>query len=133
MNRNETNRFATNPINLDISRSTFNRDHKILFSFNVGDVVPFYLDEVLPGDTFSVDTSKVVRLQPLVTPIMDNVYLDTYYFFCPTRLLWEHWKQFNGENTETAWVPEVTYTIPQLTIPSGGFKVGTISSYLHLL
>lgn len=132
MNRNETNRFATNPINLDISRSTFNRDHKVLFSFNVGDVIPFYLDEILPGDTFSVDTAKVVRMQPLVTPIMDNVYLDTYYFFCPTRLVWEHWKQFNGENTESAWTPETTYTIPQITVPSGGWNIGTIADYMGI-
>ena len=130
MNRNETNRFATNPINLDISRSTFNRDHKVLFSFNVGDVIPFYIDEVLPGDTFSVDTAKVVRMQPLVTPIMDNVYLDTYYFYCPTRLVWEHWKQFNGENTESAWTPSVEYSIPQTVIPSGGYDEGTIADYL---
>ena len=113
MNRNETNRFAVNPVNLDISRSVFDRDHKVLFSGNVGDVIPFYLDEVLPGDTFNVTTSKVVRMQPLVTPIMDNVYLDTYYFFVPCRLIWSHWKQFNGENTESAWVPSTEYTVPQ--------------------
>ena len=66
MNRNEGNRFAVNPVNLDISRSVFNRNHTVKFSGNVGDVIPFYLDEVLPGDTFSVNTSKVVRMQPLV-------------------------------------------------------------------
>ena len=59
MNRNETNRFAVNPVNLDISRSVFNRDHKVIFSGNVGDVIPFYVDEVLPGDTLAVVTSKV--------------------------------------------------------------------------
>ena len=89
MNRNEINRFATNPTNLDISRSLFNRDHKMLFSANVGECIPFYLDQdVLPGDTFKIETSKVVRLQPLVTPIMDNLYLDTYYFN-DNRLVWE--------------------------------------------
>ena len=132
MNRNESNRFAVNPINLDISRSVFNRDHKVLFSGNVGDCIPFLCEEILPGDTFNVETAKVVRMQPLVAPIMDNVYLDTYYFFVPTRLVWEHWKQFNGENTETAWVPETEYTVPQLTIPSGGFDVGTIADYLGI-
>ena len=87
MNRNEDNRFAYVPANIDINRSVFNRDHKVAFSFNVGDLIPFYVDEVLPGDSFSVNTAKVVRMQPLVTPIMDNVYLDTYYFFVPNRLL----------------------------------------------
>ena len=132
MNRNETNRFAVNPVNLDISRSIFNRDHKVIFSGDVGNCIPFYLDEILPGDSFEVTTAKVVRLQPLVTPVMDNVYLDTYYFFVPTRLVWEHWKEFNGENTQTAWVPEVEYTVPQLVIPSGGFDVGTIADYLGI-
>lgn len=130
MNRNETNRFAVNPINLDISRSVFNRDHKVLFSGDVGDCIPFLCEEVLPGDTFDVTTAKVVRMQPLVSPVMDNVYLDTYYFFVPTRLVWSHWKEFNGENTSTAWVPQVEYSVPQLTIPTGGFDVGTIADYL---
>ena len=130
MNRNETNRFAVNPTNLDISRSIFNRDKKVLTSGNVGDVIPFYLSEVLPGDTFNVTTSKVVRLQPMVTPVMDNLYADFYYFFCPTRLVWSHWKEFMGENTESAWVPQVSYTVPQLVVPSGGFNVGTIADYL---
>ena len=130
MNRNDTNRFSVNPTNLDISRSIFNRDHKMLFSGNVGDVIPFYCTEILPGDTISVTTSKVVRLQPLVTPIMDNLYLDTYYFFVPNRLVWSHWKEFMGENTSSAWVPSVEYTIPQITVPSGGFNVGTIADYL---
>ena len=132
MNRNETNRFAVNPINLDISRSVFNRDHKVLFSGNVGDCIPFLCEEVLPGDTFDVTTSKVVRMQPLVTPIMDNVYLDTYYFFVPTRLVWSHWQNFMGENTESAWVPQTEYTVPQLVVPSGGFAVGSIADYMGI-
>lgn len=132
MNRNETNRFAVNPVSLDISRSLFNRDHKVLFSGNVGDVIPFYVDEILPGDTFNVTTSKVVRLQPLVTPIMDNLYLDTYYFFVPNRLVWTHWINFMGENTESAWVPTTEYTIPQITVPSGGFATGTIADYMGI-
>ena len=132
MNRNEDNRFAYVPANMDISRSVFNRDHKVIFSFNVGDVVPFYVDEVVPGDTFSVNTSKVVRMQPLVTPIMDNVYLDTYYFYIPYRLVWNHWVNFMGENTESPWIPSVEYTQPQITIPFGGFDVGTIADYLGI-
>ena len=86
MNRDIMNRFSMNPVNLDISRSKFNRNHSVKFSFNVGDVIPFYCDEILPGDTVSLDTSKVVRVQPLVTPIMDNLYLDTYYFFVPKQV-----------------------------------------------
>lgn len=131
MNRNVESHFALNPTNIDIRRSTFDRSHSLKTSFNVGDIVPFFVDEVLPGDTFNVDTSKVVRLQTLLTPVMDNIYLDTYFFFVPNRLTWSHWKQFNGENTESAWIPQTEYEIPQITAPSdSGWSVGTIADYL---
>lgn len=131
MNRNVESHFALNPTNIDMSRSTFDRSHSVKLSFNVGDLIPFYVDEVLPGDTFSVRSSKVVRMQPLVTPIMDNVYLDTYYFFVPNRLVWEHWRQFMGENTESAWIPSTEYEVPQLTSPAtDGWKIGTIADYM---
>lgn len=131
MNHNVESHFALNPTNIDIRRSTFDRSHSLKTSFNVGDIVPFFVDEVLPGDTFNVDTSKVVRLQTLLTPVMDNIYLDTYFFFVPNRLTWSHWKQFNGENTESAWIPQTEYEIPQITAPaSGGWSVGTIADYL---
>lgn len=132
MSRNQNSRFATNPTNLDISRSKFERSHTVKTSFNVGDIIPFYVDEVLPGDTFQIDTSKVVRLQTPVTPFMDNIYLDTYYFFVPNRIVWEHWKQFQGENTESAWLPTTEYTVPQITAPEGGFAEGTIADYFGI-
>ena len=113
MEINQLNRFSLNP-SVDIQRSRFERNSDVKFSFNVGDLVPFYVDEVLPGDTFSIDTSKVVRMQPLVAPIMDNMYLDTYWFFVPNRLVWDHWKEFCGENTQTKWIPSVEYTIPKV-------------------
>ena len=72
MSRNTNSRFAVNPTSIDISRSTFSRSSSLKTSFNVGDIVPIYCDEVLPGDTFNVRTSKVVRLQTLITPMMDN-------------------------------------------------------------
>lgn len=102
-----------------MSRSKFGRHQSIKTTFNTGDLVPFYVDEVLPGDTAQIDTSKVVRLQTLLTPVMDNMYLDTYYFFVPMRLCWEHTKEFFGENTESAWIPETEYEIPQITAPEG--------------
>ena len=131
MSRNQESRFAMNPTNIDIQRSSFTRPHSVKTSFNVGDIVPFYLDQdVLPGDTFQIDTSKVVRMQTLLTPMMDNLYLDTYFFFVPNRLVWKHWKEFMGENNESAWLPEVEYTVPQIKSPEGGFSVGTIADYM---
>lgn len=132
MNRNTESHFSLNPTSLDISRSRFSRDSSVKLSFNVGDVIPFYIDEVLPGDTFSIKTSKVVRMQTLLTPMMDNLYLDTYYFYVPNRLVWEHWRQFNGENTESAWIPETEYSIPQVTAPNGGWSIGSIADYFGI-
>ena len=133
MNRNVESHFALNPTRIDISRSTFDRSASVKSSFNVGEIVPFFVDEVLPGDTFKVKTSKVLRLQTMLTPMMDNVYVDTYFFFVPNRLTWNHWKQFNGENTESAWIPSVEYEVPQITAPSDkGFAVGTIADYFGI-
>lgn len=130
MNRNVESHFSQLP-HANIGRSQFDRSSSVKTSFNVGDVVPFYLDEVLPGDTFKIKTSKVVRLQTLITPMMDNLYLDTYFFFVPNRLVWSHWKEFNGENTQSAWLPTTEYEIPQITSPaSDGWSVGTIADYL---
>lgn len=130
-NRNESGRFAQNPV-ASIGRSSFNRNSSVKTTFNVGDLVPFYVDEVLPGDTFSIDTSKVVRMQTPLTPIMDNIYLDTYYFFVPNRLVWKHWPNLMFENTKSAWAPETVYSVPQVTAPSGGWSVGTIADYMGI-
>lgn len=142
MEINQLNRFSLNP-SVDIQRSKFERNSDVKFSFNVGDLVPFYVDEVLPGDTFSIDTSKVVRMQPLVAPIMDNLYFDTYWFFVPNRLVWDHWKEFCGENTQSKWIPSVEYTIPKVTgivttnpdspeVKLGAWRVGDIADYMGI-
>lgn len=132
MSRNQNSRFATNPTNLDISRSRFARHCDVKFTFNVGDLIPFYVDEVLPGDTFQIDTSKVIRLQTPATPFMDNIYLDYYWFFVPNRLVWEHWRELMGENTESAWIPETEYSVPIVNSPSGGWTEGTIADYMGI-
>ena len=128
MNVNAESHFAIAPADVDFQRSQFDRSHKNTLTFNVGDLVPFYLSEVLPGDTFDVSTSKVVRLQTLLAPVMDNLYLDTYYFFVPNRLVWEHWQAFCGESNQ-AWTPSVEYTIPQIKSPLNngfaGWKFGS--------
>jgi len=132
VSRNAESHFAVNPTRIDMSRSRFDRSSSYKTTFNVGQIIPFYVDEVLPGDTFSIDTSKVVRMQTLLTPVMDDIFLDTYYFFVPNRLTWSHWKQFMGENTESAWIPSVEYEIPQLTAPEGGWNIGTIADYMGI-
>lgn len=130
MNRNQNSHFSKNP-QVDIQRSRFDRSSSVKLSFNVGDLIPFYVDEVLPGDTFSIDTSKLVRMQTLVTPVMDNMYLDTYYFFVPNRLLWDHWQNFCGENTESAWIPQTEYQIPTVSMQQE-HTIGTIADYMGI-
>lgn len=134
MNRNVESRFSMLP-GADIQRSRFDRSQDVKFTFNVGELIPFYVDEVLPGDTFEVTTSKVVRLQTLLTPVMDNIYLDTYFFFVPNRLVWDHWKQFMGES-EKAWLPEVEYSVPTIGLVDdieegdGAVKTGDTLDYM---
>ena len=131
MNRNVESRFSEIP-SVNIERSIFDRSSTHKTSFNVGELIPFYIDEVLPGDSFKVTTSKVCRLQSLLTPVMDNLYLDCYYFFVPNRITWSHWKEFQGENTASAWAPTVEYQIPSISSPPGGFATGTIADYMGL-
>ena len=138
MNRNVESHFSMLP-SADISRSRFDRSQDIKFTFNVGDLIPFFVDlSVMPGDTFDITTSKVVRLQTLLTPVMDNIYLDTYWFFVPYRLLWTHWRELMGENRASAWLPEASYSVPQLkaftnynSVPgTGQIRVGSIFDYM---
>lgn len=131
-NRNRETNFAFNPTNIDISRSRFDRSHDVKTSFNAGRIVPFFLDEVVPGDTFRVKTHKVIRLSTLITPMMDSLFLDSYYFFIPHRLVWDHWVNLNGENDNSPWADPVQYSCPQTTSPEGGWNVGTLADYLGL-
>lgn len=135
MNRNVESHFSMLP-QANISRTRFDRSQDIKFTANVGQVVPYFVDEVLPGDTFDITTSKVVRLQTLLTPPMDNIYLDCYFFFVPSRLVWSHWRELMGENTQSAWYPEVQYSVPQIVLDHGDpvdpgtVKVGDILDYM---
>ena len=96
MNRNTESHFSVNPINLDIQRSKFVRPSTHKTTFNAGNLIPIYVDEVLPGDTFKMNMSSVIRMSTPIYPVMDNANLDVYFFFVPNRLVWDHWKEFFG-------------------------------------
>lgn len=98
------------------SRTRFNRDQTILTTFDAGKLIPFYVDEVLPGDTFNVDTAAIIRMTTPKYPVMDDSFIDFYYFFCPNRILWDNFKHFMGEVEETPWMPKKTYAVPQIKI-----------------
>lgn len=131
MNRNSEYNFAQNP-QVGVSRSRFQRNSDNKTTFNAGDLIPIYLDEVLPGDTHQIDVACVMRMATPIFPVMDNAFCDFYFFFVPNRLLWEHWKEFMGENKETAWTPKAEYSVPQVTAPTGGWAEGTLADYLGL-
>jgi hypothetical protein len=131
MNRNSEYNFAQNP-QVGVSRSRFKRNSDNKTTFNTGDLIPIYLDEVLPGDTHQVDVACVIRMATPIFPVMDNAFCDFYFFFVPNRLLWQHWKEFMGENKETAWTPKTEYSVPQVTAPKGGWEEGTLADYLGL-
>lgn len=132
MNRNTQAHFATNPTNIDISRSKFTRPSTHKTTFNTGDLIPIYIDEVLPGDTAIMDMSAIVRMSTPIYPVMDNAFCDIYYFFVPNRLVWEHWREFNGQNNTTFWEQPTEYEIPTTTAPSGGWAKGTIADYMGI-
>lgn len=115
MNRNKDAGFNQVP-RLDITRSRFKRRQDIKLTMNAGQLIPFYVDEVLPGDTFSVDQAAIIRMTTPIFPVMDNCYMDIYYFFTPNRILWKNWKRFMGENDTGPWVQTQEYTIPQIKV-----------------
>ena len=115
MNRNNERHFNQIP-EMKASRTRFNRDQTILTTFDSGKLIPFYVDEVLPGDTFSVDTSAIIRMTTPKYPVMDDAFIDFYYFYCPNRILWDNFKYFMGEVESTPWLPTKNYEIPQIRL-----------------
>ena len=103
----------------DIPRSVFDRSHNVKTTFDSGYLVPFYVDEVLPGDSFKADCSVFARLATPIVPIMDNMFLETFFFFVPTRLLWDHWQAMNGEQENPD--DSTDYLVPTVS----GTNVGT--------
>lgn len=101
---------------VSIGRSKFDGlSHKHTTDLTEGKLCPIYLEEVIPGDTFTIKTSTFVRMSTPVFPVMDNAVLDVWWFYVPTRLVWNKAKEFYGENTSAPWVQEVEYTVPQIT------------------
>lgn len=133
MNRNNERHFNQIP-QMKASRTRFNRDQTILTTFDAGKLIPFYVDEVLPGDTFSVDTAAIIRMTTPKYPVMDDSFIDFYYFFCPNRILWDDFKHFMGEVEETPWMPAKTYKVPQLEIKNAQKQLipyeGSILDYM---
>ena len=123
MNRNNERHFLQIP-EMHASRTRFNRDQTILTTFDSGKLIPFFVDEVLPGDTFQVDTAAIIRMSTPKYPVMDDAFIDFYYFYAPNRILWDNFKHFMGEVEETPWMPTKEYAVPQIKINASTAKPG---------
>lgn len=131
MNRNAEQHYAQVP-RAEIRRARFKRDFNLLTTFNDGDLVPIYCDEVLPGDTAKINMNALIRMSTPLYPVMDNSNCDFYFFFVPSRLLWDHFENLMGQNDSTFWAEPVEYTTPKTKAPAGGWKVGTLADYFGI-
>ena len=117
----------------DIQRSVFDRSHALKTAFDESYLYPILLDEIYPGDSFDCNMTGFARLSTPVYPIMDNLYLETFFFFVPTRLVWNNWEKFNGAQDNPA--DSTSYTIPQCTsggATANGYAEETLQDYFGL-
>lgn len=131
MNRNAEQHYSQVP-HANVPRARFKRDYSLLTTMNEGDLVPIYCDEVLPADTAKINLNALMRMNTPLYPVMDNCYCDFYFFFIPSRLLWEHFENLMGQNDSTFWAEPTEYTTPKTTAPSGGWNVGTLADYFGI-
>lgn len=132
MHRNQsvsTHQFAMVP-RADIPRSSFNIETAHKTTFNAGYLIPIYVDEALPGDTFNLRMTAFTRLATPLYPTMDNLHLDSHFFFVPNRLIWNNWQKFMGEQDNPG--DSISYVVPTITSPAGGYAVGSVFDYMGL-
>lgn len=113
----------------DIPRSRFNRSHGLKTTFDAGLLIPVYVDEVLPGDTFKMQATFFCRLATPIKPVMDNIYLDSHFWYVPYRLLWSNWKKFNGEQVNPG--DSITFTMPKVAVPLNA-AVDSLQAYMGI-
>ncbi|WNK14867.1 MAG: major capsid protein [Microvirus sp.] len=127
----DTHQFAMVP-RADIPRASFKMQKTHKTTFDAGYLIPVLCEEILPGDTFKVRMTAFARLATPIFPLMDNLYLDSFFFFVPNRLVWDNWVRFMGEQDNPA--DSISYTVPTITYPSpsGGYNVGSVFDYFGL-
>lgn len=114
-----------------IQRSSFDRSHCHKTTFDAGFLIPVFVDEVLPGDTFNLDMTAFARLATPIYPIMDNLFFDSHFFFCPNRLVWDNWQKFCGEQIDPG--DSTDYVIPRINTPGGsGFLENSVYHYMGI-
>lgn len=131
MHRNKSvdvHQFAMVP-RAEIPRASFRMEKSHKTTFDAGYLVPVFCEEILPGDTFRVKMTAFARLATPIFPLMDNMYLDSFFFFIPNRLVWDNWKKFMGEQFNPA--DSISYVLPTMTRTTG-YPVGSIYDYFGL-
>lgn len=129
MDLNSYSHFSQVP-DVAIERSRFSKPYDHKTTFDAGKLVPFYIEDCLPASTYQISTAMAVRMATPIFPVMDNCYLDFYYFFVPYRILWDHWLEFMGENRSGYWTQQTDYFVPQLEADrEGGFSVGSLADH----
>lgn len=124
-----THQFAMVP-RAEVPRSKFKRQFTHKSAFNAADLVPIYVDEVLPGDTFNFHATIFCRMATPIYPLMDNLHLDTFFFFVPNRLVWDNWQKFMGQQNNPG--DSTSFAIPTHQSPNGGYAVGSLQDYMGL-
>lgn len=114
----------------DIPRSSFRTQSAHKTTFDAGYLVPIYCEELLPGDTFNVSMTAFVRMSTPIYPIMDNLHVESFFFFTPNRLVWSNWQKFMGEQTNPG--DSISFTVPQCACTANGHNIGTLYDYLGL-
>lgn len=114
----------------EIPRSAFDRTFAHKTTFDAGYLIPIYVDEALPGDTFKMKMAAFCRLATPLHPIMDNMFLNTHFFAVPYRLVWDNWQKFNGEQRNPG--DSVDFLVPTMTSPVGGYAANSIYDYMGL-
>jgi hypothetical protein len=114
----------------DIPRSKFDCQSTHKTTFDAGYLVPVYVDEVLPGDTFNLNMTAFARLSTPLYPIMDNLHLESFFFFVPNRLIWNNWQKFMGQQDNPA--DSISYVVPQQVSPASGYAIGSLQDYMGL-
>ena len=125
----DPHKFAMIP-RADIPRASFDRQFAHKTTFDAGQLIPVYVDEVLPGDTFNLKMTAFARLSTPLFPIMDNMKLSSFFFFVPNRLVWANWKRFMGEQANPA--DSISFVVPQQVSPTGGYAVNSLQDYMGL-
>ncbi len=114
----------------DIPRSSFDCQSTHKTTFDAGYLIPVYVDEMLPGDTFRLNMTSFARLSTPINPIMDNMHLDSFFFFVPNRLIWSNWQKFMGQQANPD--SSTSYVVPQQVSPAGGYAIGSLQDYMGL-